>query len=191
MLNLRWNGCSGFAPSATTRTRGTAKQYAAQIEQLRTMFQPFNPKPPPTLCKGVQFHRRLHGLGRRLRRQPQLALRTDYSSKSGAVVLEGFTTNDPVRAVVAFDAPTSGSVTGRLLLSAGNAQIKMKGRFHERGGFDDSDSQLPAGAGTFAGGSTTAQPEDVCPGHPSIRRRAVQVDRHPQRIRSLVQYILR
>jgi len=118
----------GLRPIGYNPYTGTAKQYAAQIEQLRTMFQPFNPEAPAYLVqRGSGFTVASTDWDDDFDANPDSLYESDYSSKSGAVVLEGFTTNDPVRAVVAFDAPTSGSVTGRLLLSAGNAQIKMNG----------------------------------------------------------------
>lgn len=58
---------------------------------------------------------------------PNSLYESDYPTKSGSVHLHGFTTNDPVRAVIAFDSDRDGSVTGRLLLSAGNVQTKMNG----------------------------------------------------------------
>lgn len=104
---------------------GTAKQY---IGELKNLLPSVTADSPAYLVqRGSGFTVASTDWDDDFDANPDSLYESDYSTKSGSVHLTGFTTNDPVRAMVCFDSDRAGSVTGRLLLSAGNVQTKMNG----------------------------------------------------------------
>lgn len=105
---------------------GTAKQYVGLLGALFPKQSSYNP-PSYIAQRGSGFAVASTDWDDDFDANPGSLYESDYPTAGGMIRLHGYTTNDPIRAMLAFDSDRDGSVTGRLLLSAGNVQIKMNG----------------------------------------------------------------